>query len=215
MKRFFTELRKRHVVKVGIAYLVAAWLILQLADIIFPAVGLPEWAMTLLLGALAIGLPVALVLAWVFDITPDGIQRSDEISASQTISEAVTKAEPPSMAVLPFPDLSAERDQEHFCDGLTEELLNVLTCIPNLRVASRTSCFAFKSKETDLAEVARKLQVNHILEGSVRKAGNKVRISAQLIEVTSDTNLWSETYDRELDYLAELDSKRCGPRLHP
>ncbi len=208
MKGFFRDLGKRHVIKVGIAYLVIAWVVLQLADVIFPALGLPDWSITLALGLLAMGFPVALVLAWVFDVTPEGIQRTGEAEHDQNITAAKKAVEPAtapghnggqSIAVLPFPDFSAERDQEHFCDGLTEELLNVLTSIPDLRVASRTSCFAFKGKDLDLAAVSEKLHVAHVLEGSVRKSGNKVRITAQLIEVATDSHLWSDTYDRELD----------------
>ena len=200
MMGFIRELRKRHVVKVGIAYLIAAWVVLQLADVIFPALGLPEWSITWALGLLAVGFPVALVLAWVFDITQDGIKRT--INGAEKMSEPLDSAPPDidqSIAVLPFPDMSAEQDQEHFCDGLTEELLNVLTRIPNLRVASRTSCFAFKGKNADLPSVAGKLHVAHILEGSVRKSGNRIRVTAQLIEAATDSHLWSETYDRELD----------------
>jgi adenylate cyclase len=202
MKAFLQELRKRHVVKVGIAYLVAAWVVLQLADVIFPALGLPEWSITLVLGLLAIGFPAALIISWVFDVTPDGIQRTDEMGNAAVKPGQARPALAviqQSIAVLPFPDMSAERDQEHFCDGLTEELLNVFTTIPGLRVASRTSCFAFKGKEIDLPTVAARLGVAHILEGSVRKAGNKVRVTAQLIEASTDSHLWSETYDRELD----------------
>ncbi len=208
MDGFFKELRKRHVVKVGIAYLVVAWLVLQLADVIFPALGLPDWSITLALGLLGVGFPVALVLAWVFDITSSGIQRADvsdqerdNVPEEKTVDPVTIPDTNPkqSIAVLPFPDFSAERDQEHFCDGLTEELLNVLTSIPDLRVASRTSCFAFKGKDPELSAVAEKLQVAHVLEGSVRKSGNRVRITAQLIEVATDSHLWSDTYDRELD----------------
>lgn len=205
MKTFFQELSKRHVVKVGIAYLVVAWLVLQLADVIFPALGLPDWSITLALGLLVIGFPVALVLAWVFDLTPGGIERTgagSEAPAPLAAQDALIRDL--SIAVLPFPDLSAEQDQEHFCDGLTDELLNVLTCIPNLRVASRTSSFAFKGKDTNLAEVSEKLNVGHVLEGSVRKAGNRVRISAKLIGVKADTTLWSDTYDRELCDIFEI-----------
>jgi adenylate cyclase len=200
MKDFIRELRQRNVVKVAIAYLVVSWLVLQFADIAFPAMGLPEWTITLALGLLGIGFPVALVLAWIFDITPEGVQRTDDAAPEQqpeTVESSTTSTQ--SIAVLPFPDMSAEKDQDHFCDGLTEELLNVLTRIPGLRVASRTSCFAFKGREPDLAAVGEKLSVAHVLEGSVRKAGNKVRITAQLIEVATDSHLWSETYDRELD----------------
>lgn len=204
MKAFIHELRERSVVKVGVTYLIAAWVVLQLADVLFPAMRLPEWAITLVLGLLVVGFPVAVGLAWAFDVTPDGVRRAgatgdDQKAEARDDAGASTPQHDQSIAVLPFPDMSAERDQEHFCDGLTDELLNVLTRIPNLRVASRTSSFAFKGKAVDLASVSDKLGVAHILEGSVRKSGNKVRITAQLIEVATDSNLWSQTYDRELD----------------
>ena len=192
MGDFFRELRERKVIRVGIAYLVGSWVVMQLADVIFPAMGLPDWSIALVLGFLAAGFPVALILSWVFEITPRGIKRSED-AAQPEAAEATNKVTPasgPSIAVLPFPDMSAEKDQEHFCDGLTEELLNVLTRIPNLRVASRTSTFSFKHKEVDLKAVAEKLQVAHILEGSVRKSGNRVRITAQLIEAATDSHLW-------------------------
>ncbi len=201
MRDFFRELRERRVIRVGIGYLVGAWLAMQLVDVIFPAMGLPDWSIALMLGILAAGFPLALILSWVFDVTPRGIQRTGG-TAQPEVAETtyeVTSASGPSIAVLPFPDMSAEKDQEHFCDGLTEELLNVLTRVPNLRVASRTSSFSIKNKDVDLKAVAQKLQVAHILEGSVRKSGNRVRITAQLIEVATDSHLWSETYDRELD----------------
>jgi adenylate cyclase len=199
MKAFLQELRKRHVVKVAIAYLVAAWVVLQLADVIFPALGLPEWSITLVLALLAVGFPAALIISWVFDVTPNGIQRTDETPDEATSLRVAPPVNEKSIAVLPFPDMSAEQDQGHFCDGLTEELLNVFTTIPGLRVASRTSCFALKGKDIDLPSAAARLGVAHVLEGSVRKAGNKVRITAQLIEASTDSHLWSETYDRELD----------------
>lgn len=201
MRKFFRQLQKRQVIKVGIAYLIVAWLALQLADVIFPAMQLPEWSTSLVLGLLIVGFPLALVLSWVFDITPDGIHRAEQSTQTDeaVASESAVLPEGPSIAVLPFPDMSAEKDQEHFCDGLTEELLNVLTRIPKLRVASRTSSFSFKGKKTDLKTAAKKLQVAHILEGSVRKSGNKIRVTAQLIEAATDSHLWSETYDRDLD----------------
>ena len=199
MRDFFRELQKRHVIKVGIAYLIASWLVLQLADVIFPAMQLPEWSTSLVLGLLIVGFPLAVVLSWIFDITPGGIRRSETSARLAVTPEGALLMDGPSIAVLPFPDMSAEKDQEHFCDGLTEELLNVLTRIPNLRVASRTSSFSFKGKDTDLKAAAEKLQVAHILEGSVRKSGNKIRVTAQLIEASTDSHLWSETYDRELD----------------
>ena len=194
MQSFFRELQDRKVLKVGIAYVIGAFVVLEAADLMFPAIGLPENAITLVFGLLAVGFPLALVLTWAFDITPDGIQRATATSVSVEAAESG-----PSIAVIPFPDMSAEQDQEHFCDGLTEELLNVLTCIPGLRVASRTSSFSLKGKQFDLKEIAKKFDVLHILEGSVRKAGNQIRVTAQLIEARTDTHLWSETYDRELD----------------
>lgn len=201
MRAFFRQLQKRRVIKVGIAYLIVAWVALQLADVIFPAMQLPEWSTSLVLGLLIVGFPLALVLSWVFDITPGGIHRAEQSTQTDdaVTSESAVLLDGPSIAVLPFPDMSAEKDQEHFCDGLTEELLNVLTRIPNLRVASRTSSFSFKGKTADLKAAAEKLQVAHILEGSVRKSGNKIRVTAQLIEAATDSHLWSETYDRELD----------------
>jgi len=201
MRAFFRELQKRQVIKVGITYLIVAWLVLQLADVIFPAMHVPDWSTSLVLGLLIVGFPLALVLSWIFDITPGGIRRSDG-NAQAVVAvkqESTALLNGPSIAVLPFPDMSAEKDHEHFCDGLTEELLNVLTRIPKLRVASRTSSFSFKGKKTDLKAAAEKLQVAHILEGSVRKSGNKIRVTAQLIEAATDSHLWSETYDRELD----------------
>lgn len=200
MKPFFRQLRDRHVIKVGIAYLVMAWVVLQIADVIFPALNLPGWSITLTLALLGVGFPVALVLAWMFDIKPTGIEvtQTANIQAPSDAPTPVPPASDLSIAVLPFPDLSAEQDQQHFCDGLTEELLNVLMQIPGLRVASRTSCFAFKNKDADLATAAQHLNVAHILEGSVRKSGNTLRISIQLVQAASDKRLWAETYDREL-----------------
>ena len=202
MKAFLRQLRERHVVKVAFAYLVVAWLVLQLADVIFPAMGLPDWSISLALGLLAMGFPVALVLSWMFDATPQGLQRTDaepEVAASVSHDEVRTHESDRSIAVLPFSDLSADRDQGYFCDGLTEELLNVLSRIPGLRVPSRTSCFAMKDRGLDLFTAAEKLRVAHILEGSVRKTGNQLRVTAQLIDAVTDSHLWSETYDRELE----------------
>jgi len=204
MKAFIRQLRERHVIKVAIAYLVVSWVALQLADVIFPAMLLPEWSITLTLGLLAVGFPVALVLAWVFDATPEGIRRTVPAAEADAAGQGKETIDQKSIAVLPFPDLSAERDQEHFCDGLADELLNVLTHIPGLRVPSRTSCFAFKDKNIDLTTVAEKLRVAHILEGSVRKTGNRLRVTAQLIEAATDSHLWSETYDREIDDIFEI-----------
>jgi len=193
MSDFIEELKRRKVIRVVVAYIFVGWVLIQIAETTFAPIGLPPWTLTLVIVLVILGLPLAAILAWGFDITPEGIAKEDG-GRLQTAT-----ADGPSIAVLPFPDMSAEKDQEHFCDGLTEELLNVLTRIPKLRVASRTSSFAFKGKEINLKEAAEKLQVAHILEGSVRKSGTKIRVTAQLIEASSDSHLWSETYDRELD----------------
>ena len=188
MPRFLQELSRRKVARVAIAYLIGAWLVVQIADVVLPNIGLPDESVTWVIAAVAVGFPAALVLSWIFDVTPDGVVRT-----------AGADEHDRSIAVIPFPDMSAEKDQEHFCDGLTEELLNVLTCIPGLRVASRTSSFSLKGKRVDLRETAARLGVRHLLEGSVRKDGNRIRVTAQLIDAQTDTHLWSETYDRELD----------------
>jgi adenylate cyclase len=201
MKKFLQQLRDRGVIKVGLAYLVGAWLVLQLADVIFPALNLPDVAITLVLGIMVVGFPLALILSWAFDMTPDGIVRTPDQTPADEVNQdsAPTADESLSIAVLPFSDMSADKDQEHFCDGLTEELLNVLTRIPGLQVSSRTSSFSFKGKSIDIPEIANRLHVGNILEGSVRKSGTRLRITAQLIHVASDSHLWSETYDRELE----------------
>lgn len=201
---FFEELKRRHVFRVAIAYVVLAWLVMQVADVILNNVDAPGWVFHVILMLLGLGLPFAIFFAWAFELTPDGVKRDRKMNDGQSKTDQATIEETSlvsekTIAVLPFPDMSAEQDQGHFCDGLTEELLNVFTSIPNLRVASRTSCFAFKGKDIDLPTVAAKLRVAHILEGSVRKSGNKIRVTAQLIEVSTDSHLWSETYDRELD----------------
>jgi TolB-like protein/Tfp pilus assembly protein PilF len=244
---FFTELRRRNVLRVGAAYVTASWLLLQVADTVFPVYGLGADAMNALITALAIGLPLFLLFSWVFEITPEGLKWEKDVDRSRSItartckqldrviiglltlalgyfaidkfvlepardarlvrdatlagrSEALKEAYgEKSIAVLPFADLSPEGDQEYFSDGIAEELLNLLAKIPELRVISRTSAFAFKGKDTDIPSIAGQLDVAHILEGSVRKAGNRVRVTAQLIEARSDTHLWSETFDRTID----------------
>ena len=205
---FIVELRRRKVVRVAIAYLIGAWLVLQVADVLLDPLRIPEWFMTALIVLVTLGFPFALIMAWAFEITPAGVQRdagdnsADEPSLrSQVDSPAPDKL---SIAVLPFADISPGGDNEHFTDGLTEELLNALRRIPDLRVASRTSCFAFKAKDADVTEVAEKLRVNHLVEGSVRKSGDKLRVAVQLIETSSDTHLWSECYDENLNEIFSM-----------
>ena len=198
----FKELKRRNVFKVAVAYIIVAWLVLQVSDTLVPALHLPEWFHSGVAFVLIIGFPIAIVFAWAFEITSDGIQRDFGGSATAESLKTVETSDvedDKSIAVLPFANMSDDNEQEHFCDGLTEELLNVIANLPNLRVASRTSCFAFKNKSVNLGAVAEKLHVAHILEGSVRKNGNNIRITAQLIEASNDSHLWSETYDRQLD----------------
>jgi len=197
VKALFDELRRRGVVKVGIAYAVIAWLLIQVVVSIETPLRLPDWADTLVIVLLAVGFPVALVLAWAFDRTPEGIKRAPP-SAGVT-GQAVQDAK--SIAVLPFADMSPEHDQEYFADGITEELLNSLARIRDLRVSGRTSSFYFKGRNEDLRSIGEALGVRYILEGSVRKAGERVRITAQLIDARTDGHLWSETYDRTLSDL--------------
>jgi TolB-like protein/Tfp pilus assembly protein PilF len=186
---------------------------------------LPDWIGPTTLGLLAVGFPIALTFSWFYEITPEGISLEKDVERSASLIRVTGRrldfivisllcaavilfaydkwwmGGPPekSIAVLPFVDMSPDKDQEYFSDGIAEELLNLLTKIPELRVISRSSAFSFKGQNLEIPEIARRLNVAHILEGSVRKAGNRVRITVQLIEAHSDTHLWSETYDRTLD----------------
>ena len=237
LQNFFAELKRRNVYKVAVAYAVVGWLLLQGASIVLPSFEAPAWTMKVLIVALAVGLPVAVVLAWAFEITPEGIVRADEVDPNKSITrktgrrltaiivligilaaglfvfqkskrvaETAPKTVAPntvsqndkSVAVLPFDDLSAKHDQQFFGDGLAEELLNVLVQIDGLSVASRTSSFAFKGKNLSIPDIAKTLGVAHIVEGSVRRVDNRLRVTAQLIDVATDRHLWSQTFDREV-----------------
>lgn len=228
----FAELKRRNVFRVGIAYVVLAWLLLQVGDTLAPALHLPEWINSALVFFLLLGFPLAIFFAWAFELTPEGLKLEKDVDRDESItpqtgrkldrtiivllvaalgyfiwqSQAPSLPEPvetvagqASIAVLPFQNMSSDAEQEFFSDGLTEELLNLLAKIRELRVTSRTSAFYYKGKDFKLADVGRDLNVGHILEGSVRKSGQKVRITAQLIEVATDAHLWSETWDRDLD----------------
>ncbi len=248
------ELKRRNVLRVGAAYVVASWLLIQVGETIFPLFGFDDTPARIMVIVLAIGFFPALILAWAFELTPEGIKRESEVDRSQSITpstgkkldrmimvalvlalgyfafdkfvqsprwEAALEAQKAeevaearkagrtealvesygdkSIAVLPFINMSSDVEQEYFSDGISEELLNLLAKIPELRVTSRSSAFAFKGEKIDIPVVAEKLDVAHILEGSVRKAGNQVRITVQLIEARSDTHLWSQTFERTLD----------------
>jgi len=243
----FTELKRRNVLRIAGLYLVGAWLSVQVAGTVLPMFDAPAWLPRTIVIVLAIGFIPALIFAWAFELTPEGLKREKDVDRSEAgashtgkaldriimvvlalalgyfafdkfvlspqreaeqmssarkegRSEALVRSYgEKSIAVMPFVDMSAEKDQAYFADGIAEELLNLLTKIPQLRVISRSSAFSFKGQNLDIPEIGKRLNVAHILEGSVRKAGNQVRITAQLIEARSDTHLWSETYDRPLD----------------
>jgi adenylate cyclase len=206
-KAIIEELRRRRVFKASLIYAITAWIIIQVAATSFPLLNLPEWTVTLVLVLVILGFPLMLILAWVYDSTPHGLvqtpaqpARPIAHSASETPATpaASTAKQPHSIAVLPFVDMSPERDQEHFSDGIAEEILNVLAKLEHLRVAARTSAFAFKGRNEDVRRIGEELGVATVLEGSVRKSGEYLRITAQLINVADGYHLWSDRYDRQI-----------------
>jgi TolB-like protein/Tfp pilus assembly protein PilF len=202
-KHFIDELRRRKVIRVAIVYGVVAWALIQVAQATFPPLNLPQWTITLVIMLAILGFPISVALAWALETTPDGIRREkpapDDGEPGQ-VSEHVVARTPgaPSIAVLPFIDMSPDRDQDYFCEGMAEEILNALTRIDGLRVAARTSSFQFKGRAADMRKVAQELGVSTVLEGSVRKAGTQLRVTAQLISAGDGYHLWSERYDRGL-----------------
>ena len=209
--RWLADLKRRKVFRVAVVYLVVAWLVVQVASTTFGPMGLPPWTLKLVITLAALGFPLACALAWAFDVTPRGIERTaaaappadpavaPEAKSLAPPAQAVLATEPPdSVAILPFVDMSPGRDQEYFCDGIAEEIINSLCCIRDLRIASRTSSFQFKGRAADVREIGRALGVGAVLEGSVRKAGERVRITAQLVSSSDGYHLWSESYDRDL-----------------
>ena len=243
----YHELKRRNVFRVAIAYLAGSWLLVEVAETIFPLFGFDDTPARILVIVLAIGFPIFLLFSWVFEITPEGLKKEKDIdraasvthktgkqldhiiivllalalgyfafdkfildpvedaelveeTAQQVRSEVLVESYgEKSIAVLPFVNMSPDPEQEYFSDGISEELLNLLAQIPELRVISRSSAFSFKGKDVPIPTVAEQLKVAHVLEGSVRTSGNRVRITAQLVEARSDSHLWSESYDRELD----------------
>jgi len=215
----FAELQRRKVFKVGAAYLVVGWLLIQVSSTIAPQLNLPEWAPRLITLVILIGFPITLLLAWIFESTPEGIRvdsgsiGNKRIFAVCAILAALAVgwywktrpvevnggADVRSIAVLPFVNMSDDKGNEYFSDGISEEILNVLARVPELHVTARTSSFSFKGEKKDVPEIARELKVRMILEGSVRKQGDRVRITAQLVDASNGFHLWSETYDRRLD----------------
>ena len=197
MRKFFAELKRRKVYSVAVTYAVVGWLLVQIVTQTFPFLEVPAWTVRLVIVLVAAGFPVAVVLAWAYELTPAGIKRTeDEAKKSGALLKAVDAAEK-SIAVLPFSDLSAEQDHAYFSDGIAEEILTALSKIDGLRVAARRSSFWFKGKEAGLSEIADKLSVEHVLEGTVRRDGSRVRITAELINAFNGFTIWSETFDRE------------------
>ncbi|NNF48809.1 MAG: tetratricopeptide repeat protein [Woeseiaceae bacterium] len=244
---FFGELKRRNVLRVAAAYIVAAWLLIQVAETIFPLFGFDDTPARIVVITLMVLFVPAVIIAWVFELTPEGLKRDHEVDRSQSIAPQTGKkldriimvvlavavgyfafdkfvlsesretsiAEAArqegrsealvalygdtSIAVLPFVNLSSDQEQAYFADGLSEELLNLLAKIPALRVIARTSSFSYRGQDIDVANVSRELEVDNLLSGSVRKAGNKVRITTKLIRAEDNSHIWAETYERTLD----------------
>ena len=258
---FISELKRRNVIRMAGLYVVGAWLILQVSETLLPIFDTPNWVLKLLVYGLFIGFIPTMIVAWIFELTPDGLKRDEEVVPDQSIAPQTArrmermiialfafaliffafdkfvlapkreaalvvatvqtvKAETlantnnaineKSIAVLPFVNMSSDKEQEYFSDGMTEEILNALANVPNLAVTARTSVFSLKGQKNDVREIGKLLGVAYVLEGSVRKAGNEVRITAQLIRADNGFHLWSETYDRKLENVFELQANLAG-----
>ena len=245
---FFAELKRRNVYKVAVAYAVVGWLIAQIATQIFPFLEIPNWAIRLVILLIVIGFPIALVIAWAFEPTPEGIKRTEDADAMPTraaqkkhawiyvvvvgavaldrfvlsrsltpqgIIQRLERAEPvagssipqKSIAVLPFENLSDDKGAAYFADGIQDEILTKLASIADLKVISRTSTAKYKSKPEDLKTVSQQLGVATVLEGSVQKAADKVRVNVQLIDARADSHLWAKTYDRDMKDVFAVESE--------
>ncbi len=211
MKSFFAELKRRKVHRVAIAYAVAAWLLIQIATQVFPFFEIPNWAVRLVVLLLVLGFPIALTLSWIFDLTPQGIRRTEEsdrsLAALPVGPVAIRNIPEKSIAVLPFENLSDDKENEYFAAGVHNDILSNLAKVADLKVISRTSVQQFKSGTRNLREIGLALGVAHILEGTARRAGNRIRVNAQLIDARSDAQLWGETFDREITDLFALQSE--------
>ena len=266
-KRLFAEMKRRRVFRVMAVYGALAFAVIEASDVVLPRMALPDWTVTLVVWLALLGFPVAVALAWAFDVTPQGVQRTSDASPgelTQIISAPASKRWPAglfalvgvvamvagawyvgrrstqgdapaatttalsadaesdteggaeavpvseSIAVLPFVNMSSDPEQEYFSDGISEEVLNLLARIPELRVTSRSSAFSFKGQDLEIPEIAGRLHVAYVLEGSVRKSGDQVRITAQLIDTRTDTHVWSETWDRTLDDIFTIQDEIAG-----
>ena len=238
-RNFFTELKRRNVYKVAVAYGIVAWLLIQIATATFPVLEIPNWATKLVIAVVLLGFPLALIFAWAFELTPEGVKRTEDVAPEESITRttgrkltvlvagvalvalgmllfqllrdktqpapaaSATMAAPSvmpekSIAVLPFESLSEDKANAYFATGVQDEILTRLAKVGDLKVISRTSTQQYQSKPGNVAEIAKQLGVSHILEGSVQKAGESVRVNVQLIKADTDTHLWAETYDGKL-----------------
>ena len=225
--KYYHELKRRNVFKAAVAYIVFAWLLLQVGSLVLPIIEAPEYLMKLLLLMLSVGFPLWLIFAWVYEITPQGLKKTEDVREAESITAQTSSklnkviitilsvvvlvfayqmfgkpivdsdTSDKSIAVLAFADMSPQKDQEFFSDGISEELLNLLAKNPELRVISRTSSFSYKDKAVTAEQIGKELKVSHILEGSVRKSGNTLRVTAQLIDTESGAHIWSDTFDRD------------------
>lgn len=257
---FFDELKRRNVLRVAAAYIVAAWLVIQVVETILPAFGFGDAAVRMVTIVLAIGLIPTLIVAWVFELTPEGLKKESDVDRSRSITsrtgrkldivimvvlalalsffvfdkfvldpvrdaelvgraiEEINESDPDEMprksiAVLPFANMSGDPDQEYFSDGLAEEILNVLSRVPGLEVTSRTSSFAFKGTGLNIAQVAEQLGVHYIIEGSVRRAGNQLRIAASLVDTSNGKQIWSEQFDGEAAEVFDIQDRTASAIL--
>jgi len=239
LRNFFGELKRRNVYKVAIAYAVIAWLLIQAGSILFPTFEAPGWVMKVFVAIIAAGFPIALVLAWAFELTPEGIKRTEEVSPHKMMTprtgrkidfviigvfalvialllydryrpgktSSSSNALQKSIAILPFENLSEEKANAYFAEGIQDEILTKLAAVRDLKVISRTSTAKYQSKPDNLKTVAQELGVSTILEGAVQRAGDKVRVNVQLIDSNSDAHLWAKSYDRELKDVLAVESE--------
>src|SRR5881398_1112520 len=234
MSGFFEELQRRKVYRVAAAYIVAAGFLIQIASAAFPAWELPNWSLRLVIVLLLIGFPIALILAWAFDVTSQGIKTTPTIAAPGShlrrnvimlvvtgiiisaaagfflLPRAAAHKIDKSIAVLPFENLSDEKENAYFADGVQDDVLTNLSKIGDLKVISRTSVMQYRGRPTNLREIGKALGVSNILEGSVRRSRNKVRVNVQLIDANTDEHLWANDYDRDLTDIFAIQSDLAG-----
>ena len=212
LRGVLAELRQRGVLKVAAAYAAIGWVALQGLSLLFQSFDAPGWVIKVVTTLVILGFPVACLMSWGFDITPEGVrpippapkEPGPLLTAGSQIASVVEASASPSIAVLPFVDMSAEHDQQYLGDGIAEELLNALASIEGLNVAARTSSFSFHGKSVTMSEIGDTLHVRHVLEGSVRRAGQKLRVTAQLIDVKTGFHLFTQSYDREVKDIFDI-----------